>query len=158
MVSAAAAVVADKDVAALESDTGARLQIGGAVQSVRKTVLIVHSNEDVLLRLEWMLENAGFDTTTAWSGHEALRQLISQRFDLLLISDYLPDLEWQLVRHASLNGTRPPQCLLMKPYVPSATLTVGMAHCNSVYERAFSEIVRQVVERIGGGTMTAQAA
>jgi len=121
------------------------------VQSVRKKLLIVHSNEDVLLRLEWMLENAGFETTTAWSGREALRQLISRSFDLLLISDYLPDLEWQVVRHASLNRARPPQCLLMKAHDPAATdlvFTVGMAHCDSVCERAFSEIVRQVVERI----------
>jgi CheY-like chemotaxis protein len=58
----------------------------------RKSVLIVDNNERVLWTFEEMLENAGFDTRTTWSGHEALALLQSQDFDVLLVDDYLPDL------------------------------------------------------------------
>jgi CheY-like chemotaxis protein len=58
----------------------------------RKSVLIVDNNESILETFEEMLENAGFDTRTTWSGHEALALLQSQDFDVLLVDDYLPDL------------------------------------------------------------------
>lgn len=55
-------------------------------------VLIVDNNERILWTFEEMLENAGFDTRTTWSGHEALALLQSEDFDVLLVDDYLPDL------------------------------------------------------------------
>ena len=58
----------------------------------RKSVLIVDNNESLLWSFEEMLENAGFDTRTTWSGHEALALLQSQEFDVLLVDNYLPDL------------------------------------------------------------------
>jgi len=55
-------------------------------------ILIVDNNERVLWVYQEMLENAGFDTKTTWSGREALDLLRSGEFDVLLVDDYLPDL------------------------------------------------------------------
>jgi CheY-like chemotaxis protein len=55
-------------------------------------VLIVDNNERILWKFQELLENAGFNTATTWSGHEALSLLQSGRFDVLLVDDYLPDL------------------------------------------------------------------
>jgi DNA-binding response OmpR family regulator len=131
------------------------------MQSVRNRVLIVDRNEDVLLTLEWMLENAGFDTTTTWSGRDALLLLISRRFDLLLISGCLPDAKWQVVRRAFLNRASRPCCVLMRPLVPLETRdAIGdeMTGCDCICEREFSQIVGLVIERLGHVAMTAQAA
>ena len=55
-------------------------------------ILIVDNDERVLSVLHTFLANAGFGTTTAASGHEALDLLRSQEYDLLLVDDHLPDL------------------------------------------------------------------
>jgi CheY-like chemotaxis protein len=63
-----------------------------ASQASRKKVLIVDNNDLALGTLQRLLEDAGFDTRTTWSGHEALALLQSKEFDVLLVDDYLPDL------------------------------------------------------------------
>lgn len=57
-----------------------------------KSILIVDDDEHVLMALEALFESEGYVTTTAWSGHEALDLLRSRSFDLVLVDDYLPDL------------------------------------------------------------------
>jgi|GEM_PF-167739 len=59
--------------------------------SGRKRVLVVDDDERVLIALEALLETEGYDTTTAWSGREALRLLRSGGFDLVLLDDFLAD-------------------------------------------------------------------
>lgn len=58
----------------------------------RGRVLVVDNNQDVLTRLGKELTEAGYETTTTWSGVEALRLLEDRVFDSLLVDDYLPDL------------------------------------------------------------------
>ena len=43
-------------------------------------------------KLEGMLQQAGYDSSTTWSGLDALELLQSRRYDVLLASAYLPDL------------------------------------------------------------------
>lgn len=87
----------------------------------KKRVLIVDNNEGILVTLQKVLENAGFDTRTTWSGHEALAVLQSSDFDVLLVDDYLPDL------HASdfLNRVRrlpiQPWIVVMQASTPTAS-------------------------------------
>jgi CheY-like chemotaxis protein len=57
----------------------------------RKRVLVVDDDERVLIALEALLETEGYDTTTAWSGREALRLLRAGEFDLVLLDDFLGD-------------------------------------------------------------------
>jgi|SRR5437588_10191192 len=57
----------------------------------RKTILIVDDDEQVLIELERLLENQGYNTTTAWSGREALQLLQSKSFNFVLLDGDLPD-------------------------------------------------------------------
>ena len=61
-------------------------------QSEKKRVLIVDNDEEESRKLEGMLQQEGYDSSTTWSGLEALDLLQSRRYDVLLVSTYLPDL------------------------------------------------------------------
>lgn len=56
-----------------------------------KRILIVDNDEDFLTRLQLLFEVRDYQTTVAWGGREVLTELQSKRFDLILVSDYLPD-------------------------------------------------------------------
>jgi CheY-like chemotaxis protein len=58
----------------------------------RQQVLVVDDDESVLSLLDQLLEEAGYETTTAWGGREAVEILRQSAFDLVLLDDYLPDL------------------------------------------------------------------
>ena len=58
----------------------------------RPRVLVVDDDESVLTLLNQLLEEAGYETTTAWGGREAVQILRQSAFDLVLLDDYLPDL------------------------------------------------------------------
>jgi CheY-like chemotaxis protein len=53
----------------------------------------IDCDEDILISLEHLLEDEGFDTTTAWTGLDALKALHGKAFDLILMSEYLPDMD-----------------------------------------------------------------
>jgi CheY-like chemotaxis protein len=60
--------------------------------NAKANVLIVDNDDRILWKFQQLLENAGFNTSATWSGHEALELLRSGVFDVLLVDDYLPDL------------------------------------------------------------------
>jgi CheY-like chemotaxis protein len=71
------------------------------METQRKTILIVDDDEQVLIELERLLEDQGYNTTTAWSGREALQRLQSRSFDFVLLDRDLPDLtREELMRQA----------------------------------------------------------
>ena len=86
----------------------------------KKRVLIVDNSADALQTLQGVLEKAGFDTQTTWSGLEALTLLKSGEFDVLLVDDYLPDLHSGdfLTRVAMLPIQ--PWIVVMQAAVPTA--------------------------------------
>jgi DNA-binding response OmpR family regulator len=57
-----------------------------------KKVLIVDNDEQEARTLGVMLKDAGYDSSITWSGLEALETLKSVTYDILLVSNYLPDL------------------------------------------------------------------
>ncbi len=62
------------------------------MSSPGKQVLIVDNNEEDSRTIASMLQHAGHCPTTTWSGLEALQLLEARKFDLVLVSSYLPDL------------------------------------------------------------------
>ncbi len=62
-------------------------------QAAKKRILVIDDDEQVLISLESLLENEGYETTVAWSGQEGLSLLRSKGFDLVLLDDYLRDIE-----------------------------------------------------------------
>jgi CheY-like chemotaxis protein len=79
----------------------------------RKKVLIVDNDEDVLIALERVLEEQGYETTTAWDLPEGLGLMATTGFDLLLIGDHPPELNCErvlkLLRRENVNVP----CLVM---------------------------------------------
>jgi len=62
-------------------------------EAAKKRILVIDDDEHVLISLEGLLETEGYETRTAWSGKEGLELLRSQKFDLVLLDDYLWDIE-----------------------------------------------------------------
>jgi CheY-like chemotaxis protein len=81
----------------------------------RKSILIVDDDAEVLMALERLLETQGYRTTTAWSGHDALRLLQHQRFDLLLLDQDLPDVNCDDLLQRAKGVRTPARCVVMQP-------------------------------------------
>lgn len=77
----------------------ASLRLQGVAEEVRSMntrrakVLIVDCDEDVLITFERLLEDEGYDTTTAWTGQDAREAVQGRTFDLVLVNEYLPDMK-----------------------------------------------------------------
>ena len=84
----------------------------------RKKILVADCHEDVLIILERLLEDAGFDTTTVWTATEALKLLDSHAFDLVLFNEYLPDAECEEVLTALRKRGAHTPCIVMQPSAP----------------------------------------
>ena len=54
-------------------------------------ILVADNDEDVLIAMESILEEKGYDTTVAVSSAEACALLCRGGFDLLILDDYLSD-------------------------------------------------------------------
>ena len=72
-----------------------------------KRLLIVDPHPDVLMELQKAFEDAGFDTETAWTGGDAIRLLHRGRFDVALVSDYLPDANCNVLGQIIRAGNMP---------------------------------------------------
>jgi CheY-like chemotaxis protein len=85
----------------------------------RPRVLIVDDDEGILILLEHLLEDAGYDTTTAWTGHDAVRLLAESSFDLVLLDDYLSDISSEeVLRQLGKSGGSAPVLLLQSGTLP----------------------------------------
>lgn len=84
----------------------------------RKRILVADCHEDVLIILERLLEDAGFDTTTVWTATEALKLVDSNAFDLVLVNEYLPDAECEEVLTALRKRAGQTPCIVMQPAAP----------------------------------------
>jgi CheY-like chemotaxis protein len=104
-----------------------------------RRILIVDFDEVFLIQGQILLEDCGFDVTTTWNGMRAAGLLSSQRFDLVLLSDYLPDIGtrglWSLLRRVpsgtevavvqSAHPTIPEICDLLRDHAQHCTLPRG---------------------------------
>jgi DNA-binding response OmpR family regulator len=125
-----------------------------AVKVARKKVLLADCHEDVLIALEKMLEDAGFDTTTAWTASDALRLMSSQNFDLVLVNEYLPDAECEVLLKALRSKGAQIPCVVMQPSAPQITDLKGLQALGArriVCKYAYSEIVEVVSQCLAGG-------
>jgi two-component system, OmpR family, alkaline phosphatase synthesis response regulator PhoP len=119
------------------------------MKTARKKVLIADCHEEVLIALERMLEDAGFDTTTAWTAKDALRLVGSEGFDLVLVNEYLPDAECEdLLKALRKRGAQMP-FVVMQPSAPEITDFTGLQALGArdiVCKYAYGQIVEVVSE------------
>jgi DNA-binding response OmpR family regulator len=119
------------------------------MKTPRKKVLVADCHEEVLIALEKILEDAGFDTTTVWTARDALKLVDSQVFDLLLVNEYLPDAECEdLLKALRTRGAQMP-CIVMQPSAPEITDFRGLEALGArdiVCKYAYRQIVEVVSE------------
>ena len=133
----------------------------GKFERPRKKILVADCHEDVLITLEKMLEDAGFDTTTVWTAKDTLKCLESQAFDLILVNEYLPDAECEDLLNALHKRATQIPCIVMQPSAPEITdfthlETLGAREI--VYKYAYRQIVETVAECLLCGEKTRVAA
>ncbi len=89
----------------------------------RPRVLIVDCHEDVLISLERLLEDAGYDTTTAWSAQEARQAMLARACDLVLVNEYLPEINAEdFISELRSTGCKV-RCIVMQPSAKCITDT-----------------------------------
>ena len=117
------------------------------MRTVRKKVLVADCHEEVLIILEKLLEDAGFDTTTVWTAQEVLNLAESKVFDIMVINEYLPDAECEeLLRKLQSKGT-PLACIVMQPSAPEIT-DVGILRALGAREVVCKRAYYQVVDAV----------
>lgn len=93
-------------------------------ESRNKRVLIVDNDEKEAGTLSVMLEGAGYDSSTTWSGLEALELLRSGDYDILLVSSYLPDLYvGDFFERLNRLPVRPCSIIMNEGRTPAATIS-----------------------------------
>ena len=131
------------------------------MKTPRKRVLIADCHDDVLIALEKRLEDAGFNTTTAWTAKDALTLVDSQVFDLVLVNEYLPDTECEdFLRALRKRGARMP-CIVMQPSAPEITdftKLLALGARDVVRKYAFQQIVEVVTNCLAYDKRTPVAA
>ncbi|MBZ5720318.1 MAG: response regulator [Acidobacteriia bacterium] len=119
------------------------------MKTAKKRVLIADCHEDVLITLEKMLEDEGFDTRTVWTAGDALRLLDSEAFDLVLVNEYLPDAECEeILKALRRKGVRPP-CIVMQPSAPEITTFAAFESLGAA-DVVCKYAYRHVVEVVSG--------
>ena len=72
-------------------------------------IVIVEDDPDALLMLRMNLEAVGFDTSLAADGGTAVRRIIAERPDVVLLDLMLPVLDgWSVLAELSLHQDAPP--------------------------------------------------
>ena len=115
----------------------------------RKKILVADCHEDGLIVLEKLLEDAGFDTTTVWTGRDALRLAESHVFDLMLLSSYLPDAECEVLLNELRKRGESVTCIVMLPSEPEMTDFISLEKLGArdiVCKHAYKQILEMVRE------------
>jgi two-component system OmpR family response regulator len=79
--------------------------------AVKKRILVVDDDADIVLMIRRILEKAGFEVGSATDGAEALRKIEQEKFDLILLDVMMPGIDgFEVARNIQRNekGERPP--------------------------------------------------
>ena len=113
----------------------------------RKKILIADCHEEVLIVLEKLLEDAGFDTTTVWTAKDALRFVDSHAFDLVLVNEYLPDAGCEEVLTGLQKRGEPTPCIVIQAGAPE-TVDVTRFEALGAKDLVCKHCFRRIVERV----------
>lgn len=68
-------------------------------------VLVLHWDEHVLMAMQRLLEDSGYDTTITWDSAEALQLLGQHPFEFFVVTDHPPRISAEgLLRHLADRG------------------------------------------------------
>lgn len=78
-----------------------------------RRVLVLDTDQETLIKLQQVLEEAEIDTAITWDEVEARQLLGSTRFDLILVGDHPPELNAAaILNDLSFRGNCPPAFIL----------------------------------------------
>lgn len=84
------------------------------MDGARKKILILDQDETVLIELERLLEDEGFETATTWDFRQALDLLTFREFDLLLVADHLAEVSCSDLLKMLASRQAVPFCIVMQ--------------------------------------------
>jgi DNA-binding response OmpR family regulator len=127
----------------------------------RKHILIADSDEESLIELERLLQDEGFETTTAWNTSDTVDLLNHGQFDLLLVADHPPELNCEVVlRLRRQAGTQTPLVVLetgtRHPFAEPYLLTLGAS--NFVQKWQKGDVKNVVLGMLGRGFSASKSA
>jgi DNA-binding response OmpR family regulator len=76
-------------------------------------LLVLDLDEKLLLTLQQVLEDAGFDTTITWDENEARHLVGRMRYDLIVVGEHPPELVADRVLRDFAQQGSPPPCLIL---------------------------------------------
>jgi DNA-binding NtrC family response regulator len=124
-----------------------------------KRILVLDASEHVLINLERLLEEKGFDTTTTWDMHDALEGLARRHYDLLLVGEHPPAVDaGEILRQLQYKRLNTPTLVLLPevyPFEPEYLYSLGA--CEVLAEWQYSEVVEHVIARFAARTRAAAA-
>ena len=114
----------------------------------RPKVLIVDYQADVLITFERLFEDAGFDTTTSWSGLDALKLSKTSPFDLVLVNEHLSDVPAaEFVQQMAAIGM---PCMIMQGSRPQQGARLSsLAVAGVVSKRSPADVIVSVSAKLG---------
>ncbi len=103
---------------------------------------------DVLITFERLFEDAGLDTTTTWSGLNALQLTKASSFDLVLVNEHLSDMPApEFVRQIAAIGI---PCMIMQGFQPEREARSSLLGVAGVVSKMSPvEIMRIVSAKLG---------
>jgi Response regulator receiver domain len=112
-------------------------------------VPIVDDDERQLIELEALLEDQGFETTSAWGGRQALKLLKEGMHDVVILDEYLSDVPSQEILHEIYRKPIQPLVALLKALTPFGEpaflfLPFG-AHC-SIGKQSGGKVVKSLTQ------------
>ena len=131
------------------------------MKAQRKKILVADCHEDGLIVLEKLLEDAGFDTTTVWTAEDALRLMDSHVFDLVLLSNYLPDAECEELLKELRKRGESITCIVMLASKPEMTDFISLETLGArdvVWKHAYKQVLETVRECLACGQKSLVAA
>ncbi len=124
----------------------------------RKRILLVDLDELVLIQLQKVLEDAGFDTTTTWELREARELLRSCPFDMLLVGDHPPEIPAGDLLKQVRDTHSGIQCMVLQSAAPAAhDYFRSLGALAVVAKHRHHEIVQLIKNQLGGRAMAAAA-
>ncbi len=115
----------------------------------RKRVLIVDTDETVLISIERLLEEEGIDTTTTWDVREALAMLRSKRYDALVLAEHPPEISCgHILRQLRKSGDWTPAIVMQSaPRHPFETVYLQSLDTYAVVPKRDGNAIASAVRR-----------
>jgi DNA-binding response OmpR family regulator len=129
----------------------------------KKHILIADSDERALIELEQLLEDEGFDTTTAWNTSDTVNLIGQKEFDLLLVADHPPEVNCEVVlRLRRDKGAKVPVVVLetspRHPFAEPYLVTLGADSFVQKWQKGdVKSVVHELLDFRGGASKSAVA-